>query len=169
MNFHQRENGDIEISEIDSLLAFLMVEGIRQEEEEWDCIADSFLATPLVEDAIFSQDWKEYVQPGLLTLFKSCHAHVLTDLEKMKQEQLRGPKDALGRLLIPVAHREAWLRILNVARLSLAARHRLNDQEISGEVAPDLNTERGKALLQLQLFSMLQQVLVEAELEKFEK
>ncbi len=166
MNFHQRENGDSEISEIDPLLAFLMVEGIRQEEEEWDCIADSFLATPLAEDALFSQDWKEYVQPGLLTLLKSCHAHVLTDLENMKREQLNAPGHQLGRLLIPVAHREAWLRILNVARLSLAARHRLHDQEISGEVAPDLNTERGKVLLQLQLFSMIQQVLVEIELER---
>ena len=166
MNFHQRENGDIEVSEIDPLLAFLMAEGIRQEEEEWDCIADSFLATPLAEDTLFSQDWKEYVQPGLLTLLKSCHAHAITDLENMKREQLYGSKDALGRLLIPVAHREAWLRILNVARLSLAARHRLHDQEIGGEIAPDLNTELGKAILQLQLFSMIQQVLVEVELER---
>ena len=165
MNFHQRENGDMEVSEIDPLLAFLMVEGIRQEEEEWDCIAESFLATPLAEDALFSQDWKEYVQPGLLTLFKSCHAHVITDLENMKREQLHGSQDRLATLLIPVAHREAWLRILNIARLSLAARHRLHDQEISGEVVPDLNNERGKALLQLQLFSMIQQVLVEIELE----
>ncbi|MBX9578211.1 MAG: hypothetical protein K2W97_07025 [Chthoniobacterales bacterium] len=165
MNFHQRENGDMEVSEIDPLLAFLMVEGIRQEEEEWDCIAESFLATPLAEDALFSQDWKEYVQPGLLTLFKSCHAHVITDLENMKREQLHGSQDRLATLLIPAAHREAWLRILNVARLSLAARHRLHDQEISGEVVPDLNTERGKALLQLQLFSMIQQVLVEVEMQ----
>lgn len=131
---------------------------------EWDCIADSFLATPLAEDAIFSQDWKEYVQPGLLTLLKSCHAHVLIDLENMKREQLQSSQEP--RLLIPADHREAWLRILNVARLSLAARHRLHDQEISGEITPDLNTERGKALLQLQLFSMMQQVLVEMELER---
>jgi hypothetical protein len=66
--------------------------------------------------------------------------------------------------LIPTSHLEAWLRILNAARLSLAARHRLNDQEISGESGiPDLDTERGKAILQLQLFTMLQQVLVEIE------
>lgn len=163
MNFHQQENGDLEISEIDPLLTFLMIEGIRQEEEEWDCIAESFLATPLAEDAVFSQDWKEYVQPGLLSLFKSCHAHVLIDLERMKQEQLCSSKDALAKLLIPKIHREAWLRILNVARLSLAARYRLCDEEISGETAPDLKTERGKALLQLQFFSLLQQVLVETE------
>jgi hypothetical protein len=166
MKFEQRENGDVEVSEVDPLLAFLMTEGIRQEEEEWDCIAESFLATPLAEDAIFSQDWKEYVQPGLLTLFKSCHARVLTDLEKMKREQLHGPQDALARVVIPAAHREAWLRILNVARLCIAARHRLDDEEISGASMPDLNTERGRAALQLQLFSMIQQVLVEVELEK---
>lgn len=165
MNFHQRENGDVEVSEIDPLLAFLMIEGIRQEEEEWDCVAESFLATPLAEDALFSQDWKEYVQPGLLTLLKSCHAHVLADLENMKREQLKNSSESLASLLIPVAHREAWLRILNVARLSLAARHRLKEEEISGEVAPDLNTERGKILLQLQLFSMMQQVLVEIEMQ----
>ena len=165
MNFHQLENGDSEISDIDPLLAFLMIEGIRQEEEEWDCIAKSFLATPLAEDALFSQDWKEYVQPGLLTLFKSCHAHVIIDLENMKREQLYGSKDAIGRLLIPVAHREAWLRILNVARLSLAARHRLHDQEIGAEIVPDLHTERGKAILQFQLFSMIQQMLVEVEMQ----
>ena len=163
MKFHQRKNGDLEVSEIDPLLVFLMVEGIRKEEEEWDCIADSFLAIPFSGNAILSQDWKEYVQPGLLTLFKSCHAYVLTDLEKMKREQLNGLNDDLATLLIPEAHREAWLRTLNVARLSLTARHRLHDQEIDGGVTPDLNTERGKAMLQLQFFSLLQQVLVEIE------
>jgi len=165
MNFHQHENGDLEVFEIDPLLVFLMVEGIRREEEEWDLIADSFLASPIDDEIDFSQDWKEYVQPGLLTLLKSCHAHVLTDLENMKREQLKNLDENLVNLLIPAAHREAWLRILNVARLSLAAHHRLTEEEISGSIIPDLNTERGKILLQLQLFSLLQQVLVEMELE----
>lgn len=166
MNFHQRDNGDLEISEIDPLLAFLIIEGIRQEEEEWDCIADSFLGTPLADNALFSEEWKEYVQPGLLTLLKSCHARALTDLESMKREQLKNSEENLATLLIPAAHREAWLRILNVARLSLAARHRLTEEEISGVNPPDLNDERGKIVLQLQLFSLLQQVLVEMELEQ---
>lgn len=165
MKFHQYENGDLEVSEIDPLLVFLMIEGIRQEEEEWDCIADSFLASPLAEEILFSQEWKEYVQPGLLTLLKSSHAHVLTDLEIMKRGQLTHPPESLATIVIPLVHREAWLRILNVARLSLAARHRLTEEEISGNTPPDLNSERGKACLQLQLFSLIQQVLVEMELK----
>jgi hypothetical protein len=164
MNFHQRDNGDIEFSAIDPLVALLIIEGIRKQEEEWDCIAGSFLGSPISSDLLFSKDWREYVQPGLLTLLKSSHAHVLTDLEIMKREQFQSQHRNLGRLLIPTSHLEAWLRILNAARLSLAARHRLNDQEISGESGiPDLDTERGKAILQLQLFTMLQQVLVEIE------
>ncbi|MBM3856678.1 MAG: hypothetical protein FJ390_01785 [Verrucomicrobia bacterium] len=151
---------------MDPLLVFLMVEGIRQEEGEWNCVAESFLATPLAADPLFSQDWKEYVQPGLLTLLQSCHAHVLIDLENMKREQLKNPDKSSAKLLIPAAHREAWLRILNVARLSFAARHRLTEEEISGTQAPDLNAERGRVLLQLQLFSLLQQVLVEMEVER---
>ncbi len=165
MNFHQQANGDLEISDVDPLLAFLIIEGIRQEEEEWECVADSFWASPLAEEIPFSEDWKEYVQPGLLTLLKSAHAYVLTDLEKMKREQLQNPDAALLRLLIPASHREAWLRILNVARLSLAARNRLTEEEISSNDAPDLSNERGKIILQLQLFSLLQQVLVEIESE----
>lgn len=166
MNFHQCKNGDLEISEIDSLLVFLMIEGIRQQEQEWDCIARSFLDSPLAEEVLFSQEWKEYVQPGLLTLLKSSHSHVLTDLEKMKCEQLHHSSESLARLSIPIAHREPWLRILNVARLSLAARHRMTEEEISVSTSPNLNTERGKARLQLHLFSLIQQVLVEMESER---
>ena len=165
MKLFQKENGDLEFSEIDPLLAMLMITCFQQQESQWNLVAACFLATPLKEDESFSRDWEEYVQPGLLTLLKSCHGRVLADLEQMKRLQLSQPENLFFTLTIRKAHREAWLRILNVARLSLAAEHQLSDEEISGELLSQLTTPRGQVMLQMQFFSMLQQCLVEAESE----
>lgn len=165
MNIQLQENGDLAILEIHPLLVDFIIEGMQQAEADWVCVTHAFLRSPQAEDARFSEDWKEYVQPGLLILLQSCHARVIMDLERMKKEQLQTGESAGARLLIPALHREAWLRILNVRRLSLAAEHQLTEEEINGQVTPDIYTEKGKILVQLQVFSLIQQSLVEVELE----
>ena len=90
---------------------------------------------------------------------------MLADLKQMEDLQRAKPENPFFTLTIATAHREAWLRILNVARLSLVEAHQLSDEEISGAVLPDLTESRGQVMVQMQLFSMLQQCLVEAEEE----
>ncbi|MFI0348210.1 MAG: hypothetical protein ACH346_05510 [Chthoniobacterales bacterium] len=163
MEFFCEKSGDVGFKNIDPFLARLISIPFGVQSEEWITLCDELLSSRCKEDLEFTSDWKEYVEPGIISLLASCHDMVISDLSKMECSSAHAPEKQLFALTIPKDHREAWLRMLNVARLSLAAKHQFSSQEINEQKICSVSLPRREALLQMQLFSMMQQCLIEVE------
>lgn len=99
-------------------------------------------------DAEEDQDWRENVVPELRELFQSHVDIVRGDLAAMKKEG--GPL----ALDIPAANGRAWIHTLNQARLALAAKHRITEEEIEAR-RKVRGVDKSYALLQIDFYGML--------------
>jgi len=97
-------------------------------------------------------EWKEYVRPELAELFNEAALVVGRDLEGMEE-----------RLVIPPSHVDAWLNTLNQARLVLAARFEVSDEDMEKPISTVLENERDIALFQIHLYGFLQECLIRGE------
>jgi hypothetical protein len=93
------------------------------------------------------------VQPDLERLFASNREIVQQDL---------GELAGSGRIVIRAGHLDAWLNVLNQARLITVEIHRLEDRDLEQRDPPDLTTQKGVALLRVHFYAHLQELLVEA-------
>lgn len=109
-------------------------------------------------DEDLKDDWKRLVEPELRLLFQSARETVARDLESL--ERVEDEEDEMYTLGIPLAHADAWLSCLNMARLVLAERYKFTEAEL--EAAPDLmvESERDLALLQMGFYAEVQQLLI---------
>ena len=67
-----------------------------------------------------------------------------------------------SRLVIPADHVDAWINVLNQARLITVEMNNLSEEDLDDRGLPDLATHRGMALLRLHFYAHLQELLVEA-------
>ncbi|MBV8140573.1 MAG: hypothetical protein JOZ60_00840 [Verrucomicrobia bacterium] len=105
----------------------------------------------------FLNDWAEYVRPELRHLFLSARKTVKEDLEKLSDVPGR-----LRRLVIPRAHSDAWLNVLNQARLILAARFNFTARELSTHSAPKWFSRRELVLQQINFYAEIQERIIDA-------
>ncbi len=101
-------------------------------------------------------DWQAFVTPDLTEHFQSARDAVAADLRRLHQRE-----DQFFEFAIPNQHAEAWLNVLNQARLILAI-----DAGYEGEIpdeneAPDLLSPSGVNNFRLNLYAFMQQCLVE--------
>lgn len=102
-------------------------------------------------------DWSAFVQPGLLEHFSGARDRVASDLRGMREAD-----DGSGmEFEIPVKHIDEWLNVLNQVRLALVATVGLDGAELESVDPPDLLSERGVALFQVNLFGFMQQCLID--------
>jgi hypothetical protein len=94
------------------------------------------------------QDWREHVVPELAACFRSHVDIVAADLERVKT------REGTASLQIPARHCRAWIHTLNQARLALAAKHDVTEEDIEGRRRSRSNA-RGYALLQIEFYGML--------------
>ena len=100
------------------------------------------------------EDWKAFVQPELHSAFAASRDVVEADLRRA--DKTTGPDRSL---LIPRQHIDHWLSALNQARLALAEFHGFDENDMDHPQAnPD--TPRGHALLQMQIYGLLQEWLI---------
>jgi hypothetical protein len=99
-------------------------------------------------DAEAIEEWQEFVEPELRHLFEDAMATVARDLQALETD---------GSLLIPANHLDAWLNALNQARLTLAAKHALNEEDMERPIGQLLESERDYALFQIHLYGFLQE------------
>ncbi|HEY8901819.1 MAG TPA: DUF2017 family protein [Chthoniobacterales bacterium] len=100
-------------------------------------------------------DWKAFVEPGLQEHFRSSRDIVAADLKS-----LTAKKDNF-ELTIPAKHADAWLNVLNQARLALAAEIGFDEKLLGSPEAPDLASERGLVAFRINLYAFMQQCLIE--------
>lgn len=151
-------NGSLLFQEIDPFLAELIIQPFQQKGLSSQIINRYLFKKLTKQDPLFSQDWKEYIVPELETLFTSCHKQVLADLESLhKHASLHHHYT----LTIPLDHRDAWLRMLSMIRLLISSQGHIDHQILQ---IKDHSTLQAKALLQMEVFALILQCLVEAEM-----
>jgi hypothetical protein len=100
-------------------------------------------------------DWKAFVEPGLHEQFRSARDIVATDLKSLTE------KKDLFELTIPVKHADAWLNVLNQARLALAADLGFDEKLLGAQEPPDLASDRGLTAFRINLYAFMQQCLID--------
>ncbi len=119
----------------------------------------------------FNDDWKSYVEPELQELFQSAREIVIGDLAQLPPAAAHPPVGSFesaafapseDTLEIPLRHAEAWLSVLNQARLSIAARHGFGEREIEAGWPLPPFTDRDLDLFRLHFFEEMQQILLSA-------
>ena len=161
MNFFLNKNGTVEFQGIDLFLETLLLDSFQpKRSEELFAKKDIFQKISQNSDET-SSDWEKYSKPELLSLFGKCHKLVLLDLDKMSRQ--RSHPEAEVTLKIPSAHRDAWLRIISMARLTLAAKvdfisrlERSKNSIVEEKKLPEL-------LFQQDFLALLLKCLIEAE------
>ncbi|HVE15696.1 MAG TPA: DUF2017 family protein [Chthoniobacterales bacterium] len=100
-------------------------------------------------------DWKAFVEPGLQEHFRSSRDIVATDLKNLIE------KDEAFEISIPLKHADAWLNVLNQARIALASDLGFDDEMLSSTEPPDLVSDRGLTAFRINLYAFMQQCLIE--------
>jgi len=142
------------------------------------------------------KEWDKYVRPELFALVASAREIVLKDIGNLRIEageasvldgiempdgmdEMDVDEDdveialsgalAMGRLDIPVAHVQAWISALNIARLTLSTRFTVADDDM-GDLDPEeeeddevLFSPKRIAVAQIHLLGFLQQMMIEEE------
>ena len=100
-------------------------------------------------------DWKAYVEPGLHEHFRSARDTVSADIKAMAE------KKGEFELVIPPKHADAWLNVLNQARLALAADLGFDEKLLTSTDPPDLGSDLGLTVFRINLYAFMQQCLIE--------
>lgn len=110
------------------------------------------------DDEGMRADWRAFVSPDIQAHFQSARDAVTSDLRR-----LRLPEDEqLLEVTIPTQHVDAWLNVLNQARLALAADATFDEsvlEENDGEA--DLLSEEGITTFRIHLYAAMQESLVD--------
>lgn len=111
------------------------------------------------DDAQREAEWDRYSRPDLIALFESRGGIVRSDLESLCPEPVwRG-----YRLEIPAAHRSAWMAALNAARLILAIRGGVDEDDMEREIDFDLLDEKSLLLFRIHILGQILSLLIEGE------
>ncbi len=155
-----QQDGSLVFQEIDAFLAELIILPFLQKELSSKIINGHLFKKLTEQNSLATHDWKAYVAPELQTLFSSCHEQVMSDLAVLQQGD---PSDHTRNFTISVTHRDAWLRMLSIVRLSLASQHHITKEEFPKKDPISFTELKQKALLQMEIFAVIQQCLIEAE------
>lgn len=121
----------------------------------------------------FREDWRDYVEPDLAHLFLSARETVEEDLRSLDgvpgstllfggvAEDGPAPHEPTrAALVIPKAHLEAWLSVLNQARLVIGARHRIGEDDINVHLENLPEDDRLRMVVQLHFSEVVYHLLL---------
>ncbi len=139
--------------------------------ESAPALARLFSGPMQVDSAGFNADWRELVEPELREMFRSAREIVLADLAELPPLD-PGLDPACGSLEsavftpaghsleIPRSHAEAWLGVLNQARLVTAAKRDFGDREMDEDLEFPPASQRDLDLFRIDFYGLMQQVLM---------
>ena len=117
----------------------------------------------------FNEDWERYVEPEIRELFRSAQETVAEDLATLPSAPSASPEVSQERddfapsgltLEIPRRHAEAWLSVLNQARIIIAARRGFGEREMEESLPLPPFTDRDLDLFRIHFFDFIQQILL---------
>jgi Domain of unknown function (DUF2017) len=154
-----RNNGRLEVSEIDPFLAELLRQIPASANPESVPAAEQRLysAPAGPDEKEFCAEWKIYVEPELRRLFQSATETVASDLKQLAEKD---KPFANGRLCIPQEHSDAWLNALNQARLAIAAKYDFTEAELCDQYRSPIGSRRDLSLFQVNFYGFLQEFIL---------
>lgn len=155
MEIERNEDGSFTLSEIEPTLTEILLSIPAAIEPEGDQkVLNRLFPSPVSSpsDTEILEEWNEYVGPELKKLFNDAAVVVKDDLDRLVDEP--------SELTIPPANVDAWLNVLNQARLALAARFDVTEEDMERPIAHVLNDERDVALFQIHFYGFLQECLI---------
>lgn len=115
---------------------------------------DRLYPSPMeARNSSYSQDWAQFVVPELREAFEGATSVVEEDLEPLRNGETGWT--------IPAGHVDAWLNALNQARLALAARYNVTEEDMDRPAPYPVETERGMAVAQIHVYGLLQECLIQ--------
>ncbi len=122
----------------------------------------------------FNEDWQNFVQPEIRDLFRSAREMVVEDLAALPKAagvELRREKNIIQfdpaafapgafHFKIPMRHAEAWLSVLNQARLVLAARRGFGEAAMDEEWPFPPFSDRDLDLFKVHFYDLIQQIFL---------
>lgn len=100
------------------------------------------------------EEWAEYVRPELREGFENASTTVEADLETLRAGE--------NHMLIPRGHVDAWLNTLNQARLVLAAKYDVTEEDMNRTAPYPSENERTLAVSQIHVYGLLQECLIQS-------
>jgi len=142
VNIERDENGGFVFSEVEPPLVALFL-----------AIPSSADPEPTAKDPGINEEWAEYVRPELREAFENAATTVEADLEPM----VTGGEG----WTIPLDHVDVWLNTLNQARLVLAAKFDVGEEDMNHTAPYPPESERGMAISQIHVYGLLQECLIQ--------
>ena len=154
-----RNNGVLEISEIDPFLAELLRQIPVSTHPESVPAAEQRLFSPPAgpNEKELCAEWKIYVEPELRRLFRTATETVESDLRQLGKNE---KSFANSRLRIPQEHSEAWLNALNQARLAIAAKYDFTEAELCDHYRSPIGSRRDLSLFKVNFYGFLQEFIL---------
>jgi len=155
MNIERDENGGFLFSDVEPPLAELFLAIPSAADPDGNAAAHRRLfPDPVAEKgAAAVEDWEQWVKPVLREAFENASTTVEADLTPMAAGE-----DAVT---IPLEHVDAWLNALNQARLVLAERFEVTEEEMNRPAPFPSQNERHTALTQIHVYGLLQECLIQ--------
>jgi Domain of unknown function (DUF2017) len=152
-----RDGETLRISDLDPLLAELLRQIPISTNPEGTPDAEARLFSRPSAEKELCAEWKNYVEPELLRLFRSATQTVAADLA-----QLNGNEKSLRNrtLRIPFEHADAWLNALNQARLVIAEKYKFSDEELNDHERSPIGSRRDLGLFQVNFYGFLQEFIL---------
>lgn len=158
MQITRPDENTVLLSQLDALLAELFRRVPASADPGDNAAARARLFSAPTQDPAekgLLDDWRDYIEPELASLFLSTREVIANDLHALRIDQKSGE----ASLSIPVSHLENWIHGLNQARLALAARHNFSDEEMEHSL-PIQGDPRTIALLQVRFYGILQELFL---------
>ncbi|MBE2204759.1 MAG: DUF2017 family protein [Chthoniobacterales bacterium] len=156
MKLNANDEGALDLEEIPPFLFDLLEAVPRRAGSQDPRVENRFYPAP-GEDEQLQEDWKSLVQPDLQEGFFSAREIVMADLRRAS-----GHGDEY-RMQIPSKHMEAWLNVLNQARLAIAEENHFGEKDLSEDIVPDAADPRSMLLFQISFYGFLQECLVKMQ------
>lgn len=132
-------------------------------------------AAPAEEE--FRRDWRAFVEPDLVHVFLTARETVEADLRSLDGKTIGpllfgagggggesdkpAPHEAThAALILPRSHLEAWLSVLNQARLVLAARHNIGEEDVNVRLEKLPEDDRLRMMLQMHFAEVVYRLLL---------
>lgn len=156
MNIERDEEGGFIFSEVDPPLMamFQAIPSAADPEGSKNALHRLFPDPAARKETDLIGEWAEYVRPELREGFENASTTVEADLAPL----IAGEEG----WTIPADHIDAWLNTLNQARLVLAAKYDVGEEDMNRTAPYAPESERSLAVSQIHVYGLLQECLLQA-------
>lgn len=150
------KDGVLRFSGISPILAWGLEELPGLLADDAPGIPERICPSPYPSDEQASREWERLMESDLAHLFDSARVIVTRDLDSLSF--------ASGgfRIEIPETHRSAWLSALAAARVAQGESFEVTATDMDREAVPDIRTDKGRAILLIDLLGSMQALLIES-------